>query len=301
MTQTMTQPEIPLVPERAIEEFEHRQHDLMRGFSECRELVDDAHFAQAGDALQAANDLLRQIDDAVDPTVRAADQVHKQAVAMRKNLRAPVETAVQRLKDLIGAYTRKREAAARAEQQRQQRLIEEAARARAETEAAERRRQEQARIERERIEAETPPTPDPARGTWAWVLENCPVDGFVRAKMWENDNWIHRCASDFWENRHGQMMQLATVETYPTIGWTILPEPPYNAFTLTFGEACEAMCKGNHVQRREHKKGDYFFYEDEYLSFQSYAGACFERIPLHSEFTNEKWRIVAREGNNAST
>lgn len=156
MTQTkpMTTPEIPTVPERAIEEFETRQHDLMRGFSECRELVDDQHFAQAGDALQAANDLLRQINDAVDPTVRAADQAHKQAVEMRRTLRAPIEQAVERLKGLIAAYTRKREEATRAEQQRQQRLLEDAARARAEAEAAERRRQEQARIERERIEAE---------------------------------------------------------------------------------------------------------------------------------------------------
>lgn len=95
------------------------------------------HLDLAGQELVRVKTVRKQVDELFDPVIKQAHAAHKEAVASKKRLTDPLDTAERQIKSAIGQYTLEQERKTREEQ----------ARLRAEAE-------ERARKERERIEAQ---------------------------------------------------------------------------------------------------------------------------------------------------
>lgn len=128
---------VPAPSETAISEVDAERKRLLAGFEETSQLQTEDDYGKAIEAIRNLNELLGRIDNAVEPSVKAAHQAHKAAKALHNELRGPVEAAVQFLRGLANAYVNEKARKAREEADRQRRLVEEAARRAAEQRAAE--------------------------------------------------------------------------------------------------------------------------------------------------------------------
>lgn len=91
----------------------------------------------AGQELIRIKTVRKQVDELFDPVIKQAHAAHKEAVASKKKLTEPLDTAEKQIKAAIGQYTMEQERKAREEQERLRIAAE-----------------ERARKERERIEAQ---------------------------------------------------------------------------------------------------------------------------------------------------
>jgi hypothetical protein len=93
-------------------------------------IIDAASYQRGGELIVAIKGLRKQIDECFDPIVKKAHEAHKEAVAQKKKVEAPLVEAEGLLKPALAAWDTKQEELRRAEQRR----LEEEARKRAEDE-----------------------------------------------------------------------------------------------------------------------------------------------------------------------
>jgi hypothetical protein len=84
------------------------------------EITDAVTYARAGEALKTIKDLRAQIEDTFGPVVRKAFEAHREAVAQRKKVEAPLIEAENILKPRINRYLEEEERKRRAEEARLQ-------------------------------------------------------------------------------------------------------------------------------------------------------------------------------------
>lgn len=95
------------------------------------------HLDLAGQELVRIKTVRKQVDELFDPVIKQAHKAHKEAVASKKKLTDPLDTAEKQIKSAIGQYTLEQERKAHEEQEKLRIAAE-----------------EKARKERERLEAQ---------------------------------------------------------------------------------------------------------------------------------------------------
>lgn len=82
------------------------------------EISDQPSVEMAAGHLQAIADLQREADKIFDPIISKAHQTHKEALAQKKNVTAPLDKAEQIIKSKLSAYTQEQQRIRLAEERR---------------------------------------------------------------------------------------------------------------------------------------------------------------------------------------
>ncbi|HCU25404.1 MAG TPA: hypothetical protein DF383_10315 [Deltaproteobacteria bacterium] len=105
---------IELYPERELETKALSVPDQARAI----QITDTNTYTKAGELLLAIKDLRKEIDATFDPIVKKAHEAHKEAVAQKKKVEAPLAEAEGIIKPRIAAYQAEQERIRREEEAR---------------------------------------------------------------------------------------------------------------------------------------------------------------------------------------
>jgi len=81
-------------------------------------IVTDDHYNDAGEKLKQANRIAVTIDSTFDPIIKKAHEAHKQALNTKKTFSEPLIVAINRIKETMIGYKKKKDAEAEAERRR---------------------------------------------------------------------------------------------------------------------------------------------------------------------------------------
>lgn len=91
-------------------------------------ISNDAEYASAGEFLKVIKGLRAEVDSVFDPIIKAADAAHKEAIAQKRKVEAPLADAEAALKCKVAGYIRAQQEERRLEQERLRKIAEEVAR-----------------------------------------------------------------------------------------------------------------------------------------------------------------------------
>jgi hypothetical protein len=104
--------------EQSLVKVEQATEGLTTRLANVEKIDSDETFEYVSGLVRAGQTILKEIEARLGPTVKAANDAHKEAVALRKSFKAPVEVAIELAKALMADWMeeKRRQAAVVAEE-----------------------------------------------------------------------------------------------------------------------------------------------------------------------------------------